>query len=223
MNVFSTRTRAALAAKPRIPNQRLARKGADLEVIQTLQSMIRGDSVVLVAEQSRTGGAVGASLAKPHRLPSFRSQLMTDLGMSYEAATDYMERYNAMVDHANAVAVRYASGAASSVADDVGDATDTATYAADTSAPLGGAQLFEYTPDDLSDDATEVAARGVSMTGNEPGGYRINPNGQDVDYFDGDGTLCAQYHASHDPAHGHNFDEGVRDNNHLAMSPINCQ
>jgi hypothetical protein len=37
-------------------HQRLAKNGADLEVIQTLQSMIRGESVVLIAEQSRTGG-----------------------------------------------------------------------------------------------------------------------------------------------------------------------
>ncbi len=41
-------------------HHRLARNGADLEVIQTLQSMIRGESVVLIAEQSRSGGGRGA-------------------------------------------------------------------------------------------------------------------------------------------------------------------
>jgi hypothetical protein len=40
-------------------HQRLAKNGAALEVVQTLQSMIRGESVVLVAEQSRKGGAGG--------------------------------------------------------------------------------------------------------------------------------------------------------------------
>ena len=34
-------------------HRRLASIGADLEVIQTLQAMIRGESVVLIAEQSR--------------------------------------------------------------------------------------------------------------------------------------------------------------------------
>ena len=58
---------------------------------------------------------------------------------------------------------------------------------------------------DESDDATEIAGRGVRMAGNEPGGYRINPNGQDVDYFDSDGNLSAQYHGSHGDPHGHNF------------------
>lgn len=61
------------------------------------------------------------------------------------------------------------------------------------------------------------------MTGNEPGGYLVNPNGLDVDYFDSDGNLCAQYHASHGEPHGHNFFDGKRDNAHLPMSPINCE
>ena len=93
----------------------------------------------------------------------------------------------------------------------------------DASTPLGDAQPFEYTPDMLDGDTEEVAARGVRMTGNEPGGYRINPNGLDADYFDSNGNLCAQYHESHGEAHGHNFDAGLRDDTHLPMSPINCR
>jgi hypothetical protein len=93
----------------------------------------------------------------------------------------------------------------------------------DDSTPLGNAQAFQYGDDAASGDVTELAGRGVRMTGNEPGGYRINPNGQDVDYFDSDGNLCAQYHASHGEPHGHNFFDGKRDNAHLPMSPINCE
>ncbi|MDR6380476.1 hypothetical protein [Paraburkholderia caribensis] len=91
------------------------------------------------------------------------------------------------------------------------------------SSPPGDAQPFGYYPDKLSDETTEVAARGVRLSGNDPGGFRINPNGLDVDYFDDHGNLCAQYHESHGPAHGHNFDNGVRDNSHVSMSPINCR
>ncbi|MGF6601257.1 hypothetical protein P3T23_005998 [Paraburkholderia sp. GAS448] len=132
-------------------HERLAKNGADLEVIQTLQSMIRGESVVLTAEQSRTGGASGDPAPKPKAFPSFREQLMTGSGMSYEAATAYMERYNDMVDRVNAVAARYANGAASSLADAAGDLAETAT-------PLGDAQPFGYTPDAVRGDVEELAA-----------------------------------------------------------------
>ena len=68
--------------------------------------------------------------------------------------------------------------------------------------------------------AVQVAARGVPMTGNPPGSFRLNPNGLDTDYFDGAGNLSAQYHESHGVAHGHNFFDGQRDSIHLPMSPI---
>lgn len=91
---------------------------------------------------------------------------------------------------------------------DDGGVSDDDVFSTDSggdSTPLGDAQAFDYTPDAESDDATEIAGRGVRMAGNEPGGYRINPNGQDVDYFDSDGNLSAQYHGSHGDPHGHNF------------------
>jgi hypothetical protein len=98
-------------------HQRLSKSGTDLEVIQTLQSMIRGESVVLVAEQSRPGGSVAAAAPPQPQVPSFRESLTTDYGMTYDAATAYIENYNDMVDRVNAVTDRYANGAASSLAD----------------------------------------------------------------------------------------------------------
>lgn len=86
--------------------------------------------------------------------------------------------------------------------------------------PLSEAEPFEYVPDSLSDDVFEVAARNVKMTGNEPGEFRLNPNGLDTDYFDGNGAMSAQYHESHGAAHGHNFKNGKRDDTHIPMSPI---
>jgi RHS repeat-associated protein len=68
--------------------------------------------------------------------------------------------------------------------------------------------------------AVQVAARGVPMTGNPPGSFRLNPNGLDTDYFDGAGNLSAQYHESHGEAHGHNFFDGSRDPTHRPMSPL---
>ncbi|MDR5754235.1 MULTISPECIES: hypothetical protein [unclassified Caballeronia] len=148
-------------------HQRLAKHGAALDVVETLQSMIRGESVVLIAEQAPPGGAVSNPAPKPQELPSFRESLMTGFGMSYDAATAYIERYNDMVDQVNAVAARYANAGASSLADGASDLADAATPSGNTEDSDGGsllsdAQPFEYQPDSSSGDITELAARGVS-------------------------------------------------------------
>jgi hypothetical protein len=129
--------------------------------------MIRGESVVLVAEQARTGGAVGNPAPKSQELPSFRESLMTSFGMSYDAATAYIEPYNDMVDQVNALAARYANAAASSLADAASDLAETDTPSGNTDdsddgSLLSDAQPFEYQPDSSIDDVTELAARGVS-------------------------------------------------------------
>lgn len=132
-------------------HQRLAKAGTDLEVIQTLQSMIRGEGVVLVTEQSRSGGSVAAATPAQPKVRSFRESLMTEYGMTYGAATAYIENYNDMVDRINAITDRYANGAASSLADTADDLTENAT-------PLGDAQPFEYQSDMPYGDAEELAA-----------------------------------------------------------------
>jgi hypothetical protein len=116
---------------------RLSKKGTSLEVIQTLQSMIRGDSVVLIAEKSRLGGSVAAATPTPEKMLSFRESLMTSYGMTYEAASDYIDRYNAMVDRGREVAARYASQAAPSFTDVVSDVPISSTL-------LGNVGPFEY-------------------------------------------------------------------------------
>jgi hypothetical protein len=153
-------------------HERLAKNGADVEVIETLQSMIRGESVVLIGEQSRTG-AGGNPPPKPQGLPSFRSSLMNDCGMSYAAATAYIERYNASVDRINAA--RAARAAVSSgagylvcevepVAGAIDNGDDTAGVVGpddtglDGSTPLGDAQPFDYQPDVQDGDVEELAA-----------------------------------------------------------------
>jgi hypothetical protein len=70
-----------------------------------------------------------------------------------------------------------------------GDSIDAGDGAAafNDSTPLGDAQPFDYQSDMPDGDAEQLAARGVRMTGNEPGSFSINPKGQDVDYFDSGG------------------------------------
>jgi hypothetical protein len=188
-------------------HDRLAKTGTDLEVIETLQSMIRGESVVLIAEQSRTDGTVAAPTPKPQRLPSFRESLMTSYEMSYEAATDYIERYNASVDRINAALAQSANTAASAQADDASGFTDTAT-------PLGDAQPFEYAPYAVGGDAEQIAGMPFhgapgswvsSIPGTMPQLRQYGPSGTpmtDIDF--------EAHHGNANP-HAHNWDGTSRD------------
>jgi hypothetical protein len=151
-------------------HQRLAKQGADIEVVQTLQSMIRGESVVLISEQSGHGDAGPRSAAQPERLPTFRESLMTKHGMSYDAATVYIDWYNDMVDRVKAISANYANGAAASLADEVGDVREIPTA-------LGDAQPFAYVPDALGGDVEELA-----RSTNNPN-YAAKMLGYDRDLF----------------------------------------
>jgi hypothetical protein len=198
-------------------HERLAKNGADLEVIETLQSMIRGESVVLIAEQSRTGGAGGNPPPKPQWLPSFRSSLMNDCGMSYDAATAYIDRYNDMVDRANAVAARYANAAPSSLAHAASDLTGTAT-------PLGDAQPFDYQPDMPDGDVFDLAK---TPNDGEPGTWYTNPGSGQMRLFGNDGNPVVDLDFDHVHnglrPHAHNWTGSARDggDNVVPFSPWN--
>ncbi|KXU89126.1 hypothetical protein CI15_08745 [Paraburkholderia monticola] len=180
-------------------HDRLVKTGTALEVIETLQSMIRGESVVLIAEQSRTGGAVTAPTSKLQQLPSFRESLMTSYAMSYDAATAYIDRYNDMVARVNAVADRYANAAASSLTAAAGDLMETAT-------PLGDAQPFEFGDNPLDASTFDLAA--TPNTGG-PGWY-TNPGSGQMRLFGSNGYPVVDFDFDHDHGqgipHAHNWD-----------------
>ncbi|MGF6644362.1 hypothetical protein [Paraburkholderia sp. GAS82] len=185
-------------------HQRLAKNGADLEVIQTLQCMIRGESVVLIAEQSRTGGAGGNPAPKPQQLPGFRNSLMTSHGMAYDAATAYIERYNDMVDRVNAVAARYSNAATPSLADTASDPAETAT-------PLRDSQPFEYGADTTAGDSFEIAK---TPNIGDPGWY-TNPGSGQMRLFGVDRRPIVDLDFDHIhnglQPHAHNWGPGGRD------------
>jgi hypothetical protein len=197
-------------------HQRLAKAGTDLEVIQTLQSMIRGESVVLVAEQSRSGGSVAAATPAQPKMRSFRESLMTEYGMSYDAATAYIERYNDRVDRVNSVADRYANGGASSLADTADDLTETAT-------PLGDAQPFEYGADTTVGDSFEIAK---TPNLDDPGWY-TNPGSGQMRLFGSDRKPIVDLDFDHAHnglrPHAHNWGPGGRDSGYdvVPFSPWN--
>ncbi|WP_216854846.1 hypothetical protein [Burkholderia sp. L27(2015)] len=189
-------------------HQRLAKSGADLEVIQTLQAMIRGESVVLIAEQSRTGGVRNDSAPKLKKLPSFREELMTNLGMSYDAATAYMIRYNEIVKKIHAMEARCANRAASPSDDATSGLTKTPT-------PLGDAQPFEY-GDAAAIPTGDSQLAWLPRTGGPAGGWVTNPSGSgQMRFYDGNGNAAVDFDFDHNHGfgapHAHNWDGNTRD------------
>jgi hypothetical protein len=184
-------------------HQRLAKNGTALEVIHTLQTMIRGESVVLVADQLRTGGAWARPAPESKGLPSFREQLMTKLGMSYDAATAYIDRYDDMVDKANATAARYANPLASPLADAASELTDIATS-------LSNAMPFEYGDDVLSGGSMDLAGNLTPNTGPD-GSWYTNPGSGQMRMYGGRGFPVVDFDFDHDHGqgipHAHNWED----------------
>ncbi|CAB3791178.1 hypothetical protein LMG28614_03242 [Paraburkholderia ultramafica] len=135
---------------------RLSQRGTDLEVIQTLQSMIRGESVVLVAEKPRSGGAGNTGL-----LASIGSAFVAyDDGETREQMRAFARSilyppgepvlsgsYDPATQQAKLIAARASIATIGGAFDD----------AADASTLLGDAQPFEYGEDMPAGDDIELA------------------------------------------------------------------
>ncbi len=103
-------------------------------------------------------GSGGGSVMASPREKTFHQSVMESMGLSADAATAYIVKDNAMVERLNAAQdARAAANRLRALTDDGIDGAGS-----DDSTPLGDAQPFAYTPDALSDDVTEIAARGVS-------------------------------------------------------------
>jgi hypothetical protein len=124
---------------------------------------------------------------------------MTSYGMTYEGASDYIDRYNAMVDRSREVTARYASGAAPSSQEIVSTTTGAST-------PLGDAQPFEYTPDAESDVTFDLAK---TPNEGEPGTWYTNPGSGQMRMFGDDGQRVVDFDFDHDHGqgapHAHNW------------------
>ncbi|WP_321954639.1 hypothetical protein [Paraburkholderia bannensis] len=103
-------------------------------------------------------GSGGGSVMASPREKTFHQSVMESMGLSADAATAYIVKYNAMVERLNAA--QDARAAANRLRALTDDGIDGAGL--NEANPLGDAKPFAYTPDPLSDDATQIAARGVS-------------------------------------------------------------
>ena len=148
-------------------HDRLAKSGTDLNVVQTLQDMVRGGSVVVMPEDRPRSGSAGVSASAPARRETFHEMVMEKMGLSAAAAWDYVDWYNDTVTRLDE-AEEARKGIAKTV--------DASNYA-NASTPLSDAGAFEYRPDVVSGKAQELAA-----STNNPN-YAAKMRGYDRDTF----------------------------------------
>ncbi|WP_322053590.1 hypothetical protein [Paraburkholderia bannensis] len=103
-------------------------------------------------------GSGGGSVMASPREKTFHQSVMESMGLSADAATAYIVKYNAMVERLNAAQdARAAANRLRALTDDGIDGAGS-----DDSTPLGDAQPFDYQPDAPGDDGWIIAARGIS-------------------------------------------------------------
>jgi len=131
-------------------HDRLVKSGADLDVVQALKEMVRGDSVVVIPEDALRGGSPGSAL-----LPATKR------------ASSVMDPETAEEMRAIARSILYPPGEAvlsgpyrpdRQASGQLAAARAEMAKAAGTSTPLGDAPPFEYIEAAASGDAEELAA-----------------------------------------------------------------
>ncbi|MFM0605812.1 hypothetical protein PQR05_14905 [Paraburkholderia sediminicola] len=195
-------------------HDRLVTKGSDLEVVQVLRDMVRGGSIVVIAERPAAVGRVGVG-APPAVKKSFHQSVMERMGLSANAAWDYIDQYNAMVDRVNeieAVGNAIAGNTMLNAMDDFSsDGIATGDFGADTLSLPSDAQPFEYTKNPVVGDAFELAK---TPNEGEPGTWYTNSGSGQMRLFGNDGRPVVDIDYDHD--HG----QGVPHAHHWGIDPL---
>jgi hypothetical protein len=169
-------------------HDRLAKSGADLEVVETLFAMVRGGSVIVIPEEPPRSGSIGAPTTQAKSsfwgvenygetpFVSLKDRYLAQLErMNAEGPTladtrALMDEVNAGFMHAMFQVVPLASAILFSkagwisrygVPDLSGIGLDDEAVI-DTQTPLGNAQPFESAETAVNGDVMSIAARGVS-------------------------------------------------------------
>jgi len=135
-------------------HDRLVKSGADIDVVQTIKEMVRGDSVVVISEDAMRGGSIGSALLPPTK-----------------RAYSVMDPETAAEMRAIARSFLYPPGEAvlsgpyrpdREACGQLAAARAAMAKAAGASTPLGDAQPFKLGNNASSDDVESIAARGIS-------------------------------------------------------------
>ncbi|WP_414441767.1 hypothetical protein [Burkholderia sp. 22PA0106] len=128
-------------------------------------------------------------------------QVMECMGLSAEAAWDYIDEYNSMVQRLDASeAARKVIASASSVRD-----------ITNSTMPLYDASPFEYAEDAVSGDTFDLAK---TPNEGEPGSWYTNPGSGQMRLYGGDGQPLVDFDFDHD--HG----QGVPHAHNWAINPL---
>lgn len=207
---------------------RLAQFGLSREVIETLMSMVRGGSVVVLPEKSPNGGSGRAWPPRKAASSSFWGVDNYDktpyvsVGARYRAQLERIEserttwvEAQAMMDDINAGFMQKLAGS-SPLLDSLFEAAgwaDKYANAADTgSSLLGDAQPFEYGDGLSSDDSSlmQLAGRLTPNTGLS-GAWYTNPGSGQMRLFGGNGNPVVDFDFDHNHGqgipHAHNWDD----------------
>lgn len=206
-------------------HDRLANKGSDLEVIQVLHDMVRGGSVLVIPENPPSSGSAGVSAPAAAVKKSFHKSVMEQMGLSADAASDYIDWYNAMVDRVNEVeAARSAIAANTRLglhAFGNGD-IDPDNFSTGTPTLLGDARPFEYSSNLPHGDAFDIAK---TPNNGEPGTWYTNPGSGQMRLFGDNGKPVVDLDFDHVHnglrPHAHNWGPAGRDmgNDVVPFSP----
>jgi hypothetical protein len=137
-------------------HDRLVKSGTDLDVVQTLREMVRGDSVVVIPEDAMKGGSVPASGLLPATKRAYSV-------MDPETAAEMRAIARSILYPPGEVVLsgpyrpdREASGQLAAARAAMIDSSG------GTSTLLGGVSPFEYQINSAGGDVESIAARGVS-------------------------------------------------------------
>lgn len=198
-------------------HQRLAKAGTDLEVIQTLQSMIRGESVVLISENPPLGGSIARGL-----LPPSSGDAMGFIDAAAVQLTSWAK--SATYSPGEPVlSGPYDAGAQQTKLIAARNETVTDSLSSDFSTPLGDARPFEYEADTTVGDSFEIAK---TPNLGDPGWY-TNPGSGQMRLFGDDRKPIVDLDFDHIhnglQPHAHNWGLDGRDsgNDVVPFSPWN--
>jgi hypothetical protein len=136
-------------------HDRLVKSGTDLDVVQTLREMVRGDSVVVIPEDAMRGG----SLPSSGLLPATKRAYSV---MDPETAAEMRAIARSILYPPGEVVLSGPYRPDREACGQLAAARAAMLKAADTSTPLGDAQPFKLGNNAASDDIESMAARGVS-------------------------------------------------------------
>ncbi|SAL37897.1 hypothetical protein [Caballeronia telluris] len=219
---------------------RLAERGSDLEVTQTLMVMVRGGSVAVIPEEPMRSCGIGCTLKQADSslrdVENYGETPYASVTDRYQAQLERIDaerptwaETDALMDEINADFLQKTIGSSPLLDSFFRAAGWTEKY---SDAGTARASLFEDVQPFEYDEASgilggdaDIQTAWLPITGGPPGTWVENPSGSgQLRLFDVNGNAAVDIDFDHDHGfgvpHSHNWDNGVRDNgNRVSLLP----